>query len=234
MINYKMTKEQWNEIISGLKKFMEDRRLTPEMQREGFLRNIIEELHEYAFAEAKVIDDISQIDAICDICVFALNTLDNPIDIEFEVPGYNPKLNLLDMVLKVHTFGNFVGDKDMTIRTVKELFYNLVARGYDPYLCMLEVIKEINSRTGDWNEDYKKFIKHNGAYHLQQVYDKYPTALIHVIEDYENKVYKIYKPKQDNPDRKIHVPFDINEWEHFYTYAMWYKAQFDKCELNKK
>lgn len=245
MSNYMMTKDQWNEIVDGLQRFMEDRRLTSEMQKEGYLRNITEELDEYA----KAGDDIEEIiDSICDICVFSINILDKGkycTNISFEVPGHNPKLNLLDMILRVHTLGNFINDELVIIKIVKELYCYIVALGYDPYLCMIETIKEISSRSGDWNEERKKFIKHPGAYSSDEIYEKYQKVTdptIFVLQDEIENKYNVYKktntPIEECGPNDIVIGGDKSDikyvYKYFESYVCWYRADYNKCKLPDK
>ena len=223
MNNYKISVEEWNEMIQGLRKFMEDRKLTPEMQRAGFLNNIVEELGEYAVARGQT---LPQIDAICDICVFALNTLDGASGESLEVPGYNPSMNLLDLVLKVHTLGNFVGVREMTIRSVKELFYHLVSIGYDPLKCMLETIKEINSRVGYWDENLKKFIKHKGCYDMKHD----PVSGVAEFVNSDGEIACIECDVLE--DKGTYWVINNNATaDGVIILAKWYKAKYAECKL---
>lgn len=222
MNKYKITKEQWNEMIKGLKEFMEDRKLTPEMQRLGFLRNIVEELGEYA--EAKT-NTYMQIDAICDICVFALNTIDDPTNEELEIPAHNPSLSLLDIVLKVHTLGNFVGMKEMIIQVVKDLFRHLVSIGFDPLKCMMETIKEIKSRKGYWDESINKFVKYKGCYGASYL-GEYRVSVID--QDEEDVIYEHCELEEEDDCYKLKHKDSTKET----VLAKWYQARYDTCELS--
>ena len=208
-----MSKIEWNMIIDGLQRFMKDRNLTTEMQKEGFIPNIIEELDEYARAKT----DDEKIDALCDLCVFSLNTIENSQGEELIVPSHNPPLSIVDMILKVHTLANFVGDNSIVIRTVKEFYSQIVSMGYNPFDCMQQTIREIESRKGTWDDDKKKFIKSPGFYSKEDILSKYTPE--------EREFLSI---------QRIENKWFVTEIDTrtVYKYDVWYKAKYKDCKLN--
>ena len=67
-----MTNIQFNEIKSRLADWREERHLTYEIQKKGFLGNVFEKVSEYFRAKY----DYERIDAICNIAVFCINSYD--------------------------------------------------------------------------------------------------------------------------------------------------------------
>lgn len=153
MVNVQYLKQ----IINGLKKWREQRHLTREMQREGFIKNFKEELTEYQ--EAKT--EPEKIDALCDMVVFLVNVWD--INIE----------DIIYMETKLSRLTNSYVKRPLEFKEPKQLLNSakdakhqiiyLMAEmhslGYDPYVSMDETIKEISSRTGKYVEEEKKWIK---------------------------------------------------------------------------
>lgn len=157
-----MTNAQRLEIRNLLAQWRFDRYLDATSQIEGLVPNLKEEVDEYY--EAQEYDSLhGQIDALCDIMVFCYNV--------------DPDLRLFNKYNKRKTMG-YIKETIKQLESIKdykdvkiERFHSYVMEiiemcenavihlGYDPYLCMLETHKEINSRRGSYDEEKKKWIK---------------------------------------------------------------------------
>lgn len=164
-----MKLEQELEIQELLKNWRDERHLTLEMQNEGLLGNLCEEMAEYYRAK----NESEKIDALCDIYVFCMNSLDGDLEAireELERQIYLRVYQLNDLKLF------FITEIEKKLKRLKKekiigdfnlFLYVLMgnveceaqALGYDFYTCMMETIKEISSRTGHYDENIHKFIK---------------------------------------------------------------------------
>lgn len=180
-------------MTAGLEAWRDERRLTAESQKGGYLINIMEELGELAQAlrdyekytnyfkdcvepfgyEGKATNyQIKQaeheiIDALCDIAVFTINAgADVPCDLKrtsLEAHG-NTQLNesLAELMKACAIFSaNFSSNWNaadfniiLDLCSKMSLYY-----GFNFEIAMLETIKEINSRTGAYDESAKKWVK---------------------------------------------------------------------------
>ncbi|MCI7587605.1 MAG: hypothetical protein MSS71_07120 [Campylobacter sp.] len=155
------------QIYKELQAWRAERKITAESQKEGYLRNIMEELGELASAlrdyekfsvtgqdaakKQKAEHEI--IDALCDIAVFTINA---GADIRDE---YKP--------LSIDTANTFSDLNCLLLYTstfdFKKILLNCAVLcekyGYNFEIAMLETIKEISSRTGSYDENAKKWIK---------------------------------------------------------------------------
>lgn len=145
--NNKLTK-----IYEQLVQWKNERHLTVESQQKNLIGNVLEELTELARAQ----NDEEKVDCYCDIVVFSLNACKElPTEVSscwFPLRDANKELDsFCEMIInQLHYDIN---------RVIAMCFYNLKLLGYDPYDCMNETIKEINSRTGHYDESISKFIK---------------------------------------------------------------------------
>ena len=154
-----MKQEQLNEIQEKLREWCKERHLTVEMQKKGLLGNILEELAEGARANTE--EEV--VDAICDILVFLLNTQEKDIALSYTLSKYRTEIPF-------DRFSAVILDSlcwDTPERIILLCIKQLKDLGYDSYLCMLETIKEISSRSGSYNESMKKFVKNPGAYSIE-------------------------------------------------------------------
>ncbi|EID3995447.1 hypothetical protein LBY36_001656, partial [Campylobacter jejuni] len=148
-----MTEIQFNEIKERLKQWRQERHLTYENQRKDFLGNVFEKASEYFRAK----DDLERVEALCDIAVFCFNAFDI-IDFDYycEFCSNNENIeiyNLTDeisevcckVIKKLHV-------KTSIPRIISYCQYLCKNLGFDFYKCMLEKIKEIESRTGFYDE----------------------------------------------------------------------------------
>lgn len=163
-----MNNKQFNEIKSRLADWREERHLTYENQQKRFLGNIFEEVSEYFRAK----DDYERIDALCDIAVFCINSY----DVSFEYFKYKEieRDSIIEDIIidfgisicgsKIHRFEEWAYK---TLCKIECLVSNL---GFDFYKCMIEAIKEIESRSGHYDDELGKFIKNRGAYTEEEAY----------------------------------------------------------------
>ena len=171
-----------NEIYKGLDEWRAERKITAESQRQGYLRNIMEELGELA-AGLRNYDSWSKcdllfcqihkemaeheiIDALCDISVLTINAwADMPCEfkrteIEWEKSSLNADYILKQMVEKCARFSYFEWGEASAFNIILiNCAYLCEHYGYNFEIAMLETIKEISSRTGTYNETSKKWIK---------------------------------------------------------------------------
>ena len=158
-----------NEIYAQLEAWRDERKITAESQRQGYIRNVMEELGELA-AGLRDYDSWSKcdlrfcqihkemaerviVDAICDISVLTINA---GADIRDE---YKP--------LSIDTTNTFSDLNCLLLYTstfdFKKILLNCAGvcekYGFNFEIAMLETIKEISSRTGSYNEATKKWEK---------------------------------------------------------------------------
>lgn len=200
-----MTQEQFKDIQEKLRVWREERGLSVEDQKKNFRVNYTKELLEYFEAE---LDDNKYkiIDSICDMAITAINA-----GFDFYV------LDCIDdYTLPVFNIVNPLFDDN----TLSLLFIELEKAGYNPYKCLLETIKELNSRTGSWSEEYGKWVKFVGAYTKDEAITK-------------SKIQKIDEVYESDCNWVI---VGVNEYQGIKTQetrevCKWYKADYDKCKL---
>ena len=165
-----MTLEQEKHLQELLWKWREERHLTFQDQIDGLVGNLCEEMAEYYRAT----NDDEKIDALCDIYVFCMNSLDSDLKVtrdDFNKTDF-PRIYALNdckMVLLSEIKDNL---DELKLEDIDVNYFNLylyammknieketIKLGYDFYECMLETIKEISSRTGHYDENIHKFVK---------------------------------------------------------------------------
>lgn len=200
-------KQQILDILDELAKWRSVRKLSIESQREGYIRNVMEELGELAEAIKveqnwetmsatmekyplaflpetdsedprdnryslerslllKYYGTDAYIDALCDIVVFAGNCVYkekfDQVYITWETLeelGIDTSETALLKGLLGNTY-DMTYDPTMMIASLYSFCRDLAAKkGYDFFKCMQEVLKQINSRTGVWNDNLKKWVK---------------------------------------------------------------------------
>lgn len=171
------------EIYKGLAEWRAERGITAESQREGYLRNIMEELGELA-AGLRDYDSWSKccdlrfcqihkemaereiVDAICDISVFTINAAeaDIPYSIKPFIIETKREFSVVDIFVAIADFiradenGSPFNYYDFA-RILKYCASVCEQYGFNFEIAMLETIKEISSRTGAYDEKAKKWIK---------------------------------------------------------------------------
>lgn len=142
--------------------------------RNGFNAMITEELGE-ALEATMNSDEYGFVDAICDITVFGIGEiykygknaaeLIGQGDIKDWIGKYTNTLDLEYIEAITYLQYKFLDtdDVDERVSWISEMivisYDELIARGFDPDMCMDEVMKEINSRTGAYSEKTKKWQK---------------------------------------------------------------------------
>lgn len=157
-----MTEREFNLIKERLTDWRNERGLAYENQQAGFLGNVFEEISEYFRAK----DDLERVDALCDIAVFCFNVNDVKFS-NYECYMKSDKVDceFFDIVSKINSIiiykANF---EESPVKVFLDTLISLLHKkcknlGFDFYKCMLQTIKEIESRTGYYDESLKKFIK---------------------------------------------------------------------------
>lgn len=157
-----------NELVSvavvrkALKEWRKERHLTRENQFSGLINNLLEEVNE--LKEAK--DDYEKIDAYCDMAVFAFNVLDDDYEIAINIANQSREYLGNATALEVTILGLSEDLKkhpdisnELLVNFIEYLFSNIYYLGFNWFKCMIETIKEINSRVGKWDEFRKKWVK---------------------------------------------------------------------------
>lgn len=206
-----MTTIQTTDIVLQLEKWCNERHLDKETQRKGLVANLLEELSEFYRAK----DEYEQVDALCDMIVFCINSLGR------DVLSFMQQVQSDEMIKE----GTIISLVDKLQESSHKLFIYMIIKladkqlkqlGYDTYQCLLEVIKELNSRTGKFDSSINKFVKEPGAYSYQEAYKLAKQATKYNLLDSENS--------QTDPDYYIFVDSDRNE----IKIKKWYKANYVK------
>lgn len=204
-----MTYQELIDIRGRLGEWCNARHLTLQSQQVGYIGNVLEELTEYA--RAKTIFD--QVDALCDIIVFSINATDSQKQILIEkdnlIKTANPE-KLAKAVLDGIDNGEILAlyFNNPVCVCINTLYF----LGFNPYKCLDETLKEIESRTGKYDTEIKKFVKDKGAYSLSDFRDRYPE-----LDDYEVK-------EQGNT-------FIASKDNNKQIFAKWYRADYKRCVL---
>lgn len=233
-----MTSVQFNEIKSRLADWREERHLTYESQKKGFLGNVFEEVSEYFRAK----DNYERIDSICDIAIFCFNAFDVNFDNFQEhirkpcMQSYYDGKRLSDIYKDVYAEDSFMSiiyeiliisrkiiykdfyDLEVIINRLmfylKELAEYL---GFDFFKSMIETIKEIESRTGHYDDKLGKFVKDLGAYTEDEAW-----AL--ALKNDKNALLEF------RPNELIGAPEDTWGFTNMYI-KKWYKANYENCRI---
>ena len=171
------------EIYAKLEAWRAERKITAESQKEGYIRNVMEELGELAvglrdydswskcdlrFCQIhKEMAERVIVDAICDISVLTINAgADLPSEIKPLIiePKFTADFSVDDIFVAIADFirtdanGSPFNYYDFG-RILKNCAGVCEKYGFNFEIAMLETIKEISSRTGSYNEDTKKWEK---------------------------------------------------------------------------
>ena len=206
-----MTTIQTTDIVLQLEKWCNERHLDKETQRKGLVANLLEELSEFYRAK----DEYEQVDALCDMIVFCINSLGR------DVLSFMQQVQSDTMIKE----GTIISLVDKLQESNHKLFIYMIIKladkqlkqlGYDTYKCLLETIKEISSRTGKFNFSINKFVKEPGAYSYQEAYKLAKQTTEYNLLDSENS--------QTDTDYYIFVDSDRN----IIKIKKWYKANYVK------
>lgn len=201
-----MTYKQFEHIHGLLEEWRAVRNISVEDQKKNFKVNYTKELIEFFEAERDN-NEYEMIDAICDMMVVAINAgrgLSSPYITGVANISYEVALLAYD------------SDYDMVII---ELCSALRYYGYNPYQCLLETIKELNSRTGSWSEEEGKWVKTLGAYTYEEAREIAKKIL---LKDWIEYPHSVLRKGQRYWQFVSHDNFEIKEW---------YKADYSKCKL---
>lgn len=155
-----MTEIQFNEIKEKLTQWRQERHLTYENQREEFLGNVFEKVSEYFRAK----NDLERVDALCDIVIFCFNSFNLDYKTLEKQNDYDvTKISIVEITDDLtYTTAKFMRKDFKDFNNIYRLVFNCEHLcknlGFDFYKCMLEKIKEIESRTGFYDERLKKFV----------------------------------------------------------------------------
>lgn len=164
-----MTIQQLKEIKEDLTLWSKERNLTIDIQRQGIIGNLAEELTEFYRAN----DKIEQVDALCDMIVFSLNAIELG-----DLEGWREKIKTkrethLYLIDFTYYFSYILGNPkselgiyNTLIKICEECSLAIQSLGFDDYLCMKETIKEISSRVGSYDESKGKWVKNLSKKHL--------------------------------------------------------------------
>lgn len=220
----KMTQGQIKDIQEKLSIWREEQKITIESQEADFRINLSEELREFYIAK-KERDKHGMIDALCDMVIVSFNA------------GF---IAYSDIYSEVRDDVDIV-DIDCVTRgdRLEEIIALIHSFGYDPYKCLLEKIKNLNSRTQDeeqaWRWDilrkenapareYGKWKKALGAYTLSEAkeiaYDN-PHSPKLVKEDDKYWIFLLYGADCGNYHK-----------QHYLRISKWYRADYECCKLD--
>ncbi|EAJ5683083.1 hypothetical protein BBZ05_04170 [Campylobacter lari] len=211
-----MTREQFNEIKERLAKHREIRHLTYENQQAEFLGNAFEKVSEYFKAK----DDLQRVKALCGIAILYLNSFNIRYKKYKELKKY---YFAESVVFKICSFISETDDlpDDSSNKYLYHLIYILECisfrLNFDFYKCMIETIKEIESRTGYYDDKLKKFVKDEGAYTEDE-------AWILALKNDKNALLEF------RPNELIGAPEDTWGFANVYI-KKWYKADYEGCKL---
>lgn len=174
-------------IITPLKQWREARHITRDMQLKAITANILEELTEYLRAT----NNHESINALCDMAIFSLNGMKYSVgSYMFFKRDINSKENrkvsiqedILKNIRKIEKYKRLGFDSseavifdDYLIEIVIDSLSAIQHLGYEPFNCLAETIKEIQSRTGMYNEALGKWIKDSNTERYIPDYEKYNT-----------------------------------------------------------
>lgn len=199
-----MDYKEFKEITDKLAKWREERHLSLESQEANLIGNVLEEIVEFTRAK----DGNERIDALCDMLVFIINATGIKTIERYKL-RYTPS-EIYDEVLFLIEIASLLKAESgvYRINIIKNIIQLIKEYGYNPYLCMLETIKEISSRTGKWDDDIKKFVKYDGIY-----VDNIPVLKESMTIEFEN-------------DAEIVFSDGVNTRQ----LVKWYRADYSKCK----
>lgn len=170
-------------------------------QSRNFDVNYSKELTE--FLEAKRDDnEYKMIDALCDMVIVSINA------------GAVLGNDCSEML-----YSNITNPLRYRPTYVRGLLFEIRKRGYDPYKCLVETIKELNTRTGAWNEQEGKWCKHDGAYTKEEAREVAKKIL---LKDWIEYPHSVLRKGQRYWQFVSHDHFEIKEW---------YKADYENCKI---
>ncbi|MCV3414676.1 hypothetical protein L8V81_07990, partial [Campylobacter lari] len=150
-----MTREQFNEIKERLTKYREIRHLTYENQQAEFLGNAFEKVSEYFRAK----NDLERVKALCGIAILYLNSFNAEfINITINQNSSKKSYVMGDIVWNIQELmseiNNELDFEYIVSEDFKDYEFDLIFKiecvvkdlGFNFYKCMIETIKEIESK----------------------------------------------------------------------------------------
>ena len=195
---YEVDTDEFVRLCRNLKLWRDSRHLKMSVQLSCLMGNALEELTELARAKSAE----EAIDALCDICIYALNSKNmySPWKI------YPMDTRFADFASQIL---NAVESKDIG-GIVCLCFSRMFLMGYDPLKCLEQTIFEISSRTGEFDKKLGKFVKDAGFYSIEDAKQFFPDRTI--IENSDS--------------------FDVwDDDKECFTYVKWYKANYSICGI---
>ncbi|EAI5466752.1 hypothetical protein BXA06_04045 [Campylobacter lari] len=233
-----MTREQFNEIKERLAKYREIRHLTYENQQEAFLGNAFEKISEYFKAK----DDLQRVKALCGIAILYLNSFNAEfINITINQNSSKKSYVMRDIVWDIQELmseiNNELDFEYIASEDFKDYEFDLIFKiecvvkdlGFNFYKCMIETIKEIESKNiGNYCEYENKFYQMPGAYTLDEAY-----KLAFYRESNEPSLNGKTKPKF-HKENNIMWTFKYKSvlgGDMELNFIKWYKADYESCKL---
>ena len=171
------------QIYKGLDEWRAERKITAESQKEGYIRNVMEELGELAvglrdydswskcdlrFCQIhKEMAERVIVDAICDISVLTINA-GADINCNEKLESINTTTQTTRCNSSLSFLLSECGNFDYYGKLSSYVCFNQILLscaklceqyGFNFEIAMLETIKEISSRTGAYDENAKKWVK---------------------------------------------------------------------------
>ena len=170
------------QIYAGLKAWRNERGITAESQKAGYLVNVMEELGElaaalreyerfskpsYPYPKNKKYAEHGIIDALCDISVFTINA-GADINCNEKLESINTTTQTTRCNSSLGFLLSECGNFDYYGKLSSYVCFNQILLscaklceqyGFNFEIAMLETIKEISSRTGAYDENAKKWVK---------------------------------------------------------------------------
>lgn len=198
-------------------------------QELNFEINFSEEQREF-YKAMRDKNEYKIVDAICDMCIISMNA-----GLEYR-EGVIEKLSIIEAIHLHHIIPSNV----ISYRNIGYIIALLQLRGYDPYKCLLETIKELETRTGAWNDEEGKWCKALGAYTIEEALKKaedemecgFTLSLCLLKED--NDFWLIGDDDEEFDEEQSLDEIKHEFLGHCVKVKKWYKADYEKCEIENK
>lgn len=167
---------------------------------------------------------------------FTINNLDEDnLGSIRHVSTHEMIVNLIDVILHERVFMTqwksnslwYIFDerrKDTLIFSILFLLYNIY--GVNPLDWLDETVREVESRTGTWDETKGKFVKKLGAYSKEEAYEKAIKhgngAKVELLFDYGEEWEFMFTDSNIADDKEGNSEFTVKRW---------YKAQYNIEEI---
>lgn len=204
-----MTEEHFMDIKSRLNDLAESRGLSVEWQKSNFEVNYSKKLVKF-FEAKRDNNDYKMIDSICDMIIVAIGAGKGLGD--WHISTYYEATST--------SYYTYLLCEDSDIELLCIALQNF---GYNTYRCLLEKIKEIESRTGFWNESEGKWCEYLGAYTEEEAYEiaKEKGFFYNFGLVYDNRTLKPYWVSDTN---------DSSKWDKLKI-KKWYKPDYSIFKL---